>query len=420
MQPQCTECITRQAGSICLFAGFRTFIVDDPPGSAITEVTPCFFATFITPRAPLQYTTDYNRSFNASDREDLKRTIARVFVPTIDEELQHSSLPRAVRRVNEVGSVGKCDFCMTTFFIGYWFCGECGREYCKDCFEHIKTYLPSRGAPLHNTTPQAAMGDYEKDAAEVAAARAFKSASPVVETDASGPFYSETGRAQRTVSRASPSHSPTAAVQPVHTGRLTNVSPYAGADFTALAQTSPHVAIAKGKIVDPGIKRLLTCIQGRLHGIDFLLPITTHTVQELRELKQAMQECAPGEYAPPARNPYYLPAELERNPPTAKRVPPESLPYFIIDEKYVNDHLFHQIWREGQTLVVEALDDKLEIEWSPAVFANAFGNVDVEVVDCREGGGGYRMKLRDFFLSFGKSKGADMRILKLKVSDCTS
>ena len=415
---KCTTCVTRQARSECLFSGFRTFVLDLPPYNAISSATPYFFPSSFAADYPLDLSARFNREISDADKQEMKETAAAALLPAIRTELQHAQQERAVRRPFDYSSRNTCDFCLTTFFMGSWYCGDCGRDYCFDCHEMIRQYLPGDGQPLHCTTPSAALNGGEENpgtapteepAAQQSPAPSERAASVDKEdflaSLADEPTFSETGRIVRKLS------TPRASVPPKNTGRQLNISAHAASDYDRLPES---VTLLKGKIQNPQIRRLLGCVAGRLHSLDFLIPVTSKTVEELSHLADDMQACSSAAGAPMeiARNPYILPAHLADK--ASASVPDNSLPYLIVDQADLTDDIFHKIWREGQTLVVENCNAHLEIDWSPRAFALAFPKMDCEVEDCLTGIT-RRYKVPEFFGTFGKPK-RNQEIWKLKVS----
>ena len=416
---KCTTCVTRQAKSECLFSGFRTFVLDLPPYNAISAATPYFFPSSFAADYPLDLSARFNREVTDTDKQEMKETAAAALLPAIRTELQHAQQERAVRRPFDYSSRNTCDFCLTTFFMGSWYCGDCGRDYCFDCHEMIGQYLPEDGQPLHCTTPSAALNGgeantgtastSEEPAPQQSPAPSERAASAdkdeFLASLADEPTFSETGRIVRKLS------TPRASVPLKNTGRQLNISAHAAADYDRLPES---VTLLKGKIQNPQIRRLLGCVAGRLHSLDFLIPVTSKTVEELVRLADDMEACSSTAGTPMdiARNPYILPTDLAVK--ASASIPGNSLPYLIIDQADLTDDIFHKIWREGQTLVVENCNAHLEIDWSPRAFALAFPKMDCEVEDCLTGIT-RRYKVPEFFGTFGKPK-RNQEIWKLKVS----
>lgn len=370
---RCTACVNKQARTDCLFHGFRTFVLPEPPYNAIAEDTPTFFATFSTPTLPLTFPTNFNRSYTASDQQVLSVSAAHALMPTIERSLKHANLPRAVRRPSDHRDRHVCDFCLTSFFFSYYFCGECGREYCEDCFESIKRYLPSTGRPLHATDPQTAVDMSVKAQAE--AEKSVNDEKPLLGSPAAA--------------------RPTKMTNGSGGGRLTNVSSHAAGDY---ARLPPEVEVSKGRISDARIRRMLGCCGGRLHSVDFMIPVTTKSKKDLEVLLQQMRE-------------------------DVLTVKPERL---FGDTSYrtglsTEDRSIHRQrwdaepkWDPVRPLVIEGLQERLEIDWSPASFASAFSKMSCEIQECFSGLI-RRSKVSDFFGTFGKKRTAQDGIWKLKV-----
>jgi lysine-specific demethylase 3 len=379
---QCGACVKREAGKACLFSGFRAFLLNPGAGWFATEDTPYFFASSSLPSQSFSFNSTFNRPITDQDKDDIRRTAAQALLPAMEQELAHARRSNAVRRPLDYTSRNVCDFCLANFFIGSFFCGGCGKEFCFECMEVIQGYLPGKGKPVHPSRPEDAGSD------------AYDPINQYHRPEENEVVYSNTGRIKREPGSASPAP-----------GGPRAMSAAALADIAALP---PSVQVKNGKIVAHNIKRLLTCSHNRLHGMDDMVAVTSSTEQDLERFVRGMSmydNLSP----PPKRDPYTLPAGLPAKYPT------DSLPYLIIDEADLTPEVFDKVWSQGQTVVISGLEDRFKIDWSPQSFAEAFARMKCSVEDAQLGRL-ESLRLGDFFANFGNDYLKRGATWKLKVA----
>ena len=351
---QCPTCITTHEDTECLFTAIRTFIVNAGCALDITSSTPYFFASSSAPNPPMNFNLHFNRAIKPVDEDVMCRVATKALLPIMQNELAHSRKDRIVRKPMDCSVRHTCDFCLASIFIGSWVCGECGQDYCFDCFKAIEAMLPGICRPLHATKPSDAMA-----------------------TDSD--------------------------TRDNHSGSMSTL---VVDDYCNLAAS---VLVNKGTICDPSTRRLLSCANGRLHNVDFMIPFTTHQDGHLLSMVQAMTSLNSI-------------ATLNEQGPSSQLLGPEhksrekgGLPYNTFNEQELSMDEFQRVWQEGQIVVVDGLEKKLQIEWSPKAFSAAFPTTKCKVLDCQTASTRW-MTIPEFFDDFGKEKSKKSIPWKLKVS----
>lgn len=93
----------------------------------------------------------------------------------------------------------------------------------------------------------------------------------------------------------------------------------------------------------------------------------------------------------------------------------ESLyfPEFLYSE--LDDDLFRFLWKDGSTIVVTGLQERLSTQWTPEYFIENYGDQHCFLTDCdteRQ----QPSTVAEFFQQFGQYEGRNDQILKLKVA----
>jgi lysine-specific demethylase 3 len=154
---RCHVCSSKAARSECLFHGIRAFILQPPPFDGITLETPSFFFSLHKSSRPNLRQLDFNRPVTKREKENLANTVARELVEEIEEAYKHAFLPKVILRPEKECQERICNACKAPFFLRFWFCGDCGRTYCPQCFASLQEEMPARNGPFHSTDPQTAM-----------------------------------------------------------------------------------------------------------------------------------------------------------------------------------------------------------------------------------------------------------------------
>ena len=87
------------------------------------------------------------------------------------------------------------------------------------------------------------------------------------------------------------------------------------------------------------------------------------------------------------------------------------MPMFTVDT--LNEDTFRELWARGEPLVVEGLQSRFTIEWSPQYFVDKYGAVGCNIVDCQTDVN-KKTTVGAFFEMFGRYEGRK-EIWKLKV-----
>lgn len=250
---KCTICNHKQARSNCLFHGVRVFIVPDSPSAVIDEDTATFLCTFKAANPRWELPTNFNRTIGEREPDVILKSIALGISRPLQEILDHASLPQAIRRNETEGEQRICGFCWAPFFMQYWSCGECGRDYCDACYDAIQEcVLPQDHLPVA-VTPDYAMKLAESARNDTASVHSLQSSD----------------------------------TQP------SNISSRQQDDYSRLVPS--HLRIVNGRISDKLSHKLLSCFSGHLHGPDSLIPVTTLTQDELKLLKDECNRLKPSD-----------------------------------------------------------------------------------------------------------------------------
>lgn len=230
---RCMTCITKIAGRVCLFRDLRVFVLPDTPNASIKETTPTFFATF-SKGATFEwlYSHNSNRDITNEEKDRLIETASQALLPSLQNAMRLAALPHAVCRPSSRIARRTCQHCSDFFSISYWFCTDCGREFCAECQEKIKHHLPAQDGGKPATSPQAALE----------------------------------------LARELPDK-------------------WRMASNLGFDRLSPSISVVGGKIQDKSLHQLLSCSLGRLHGAESLIPVTTLTPAALSTLfKEATEK----------------------------------------------------------------------------------------------------------------------------------
>lgn len=153
------------------------------------------------------------------EKEQLLATSVSALYTAMHKSLKHASVPNAIHRPQQQSNTRTCHQCHAIFFLSYWFCGECGRGFCSDCYDKIEEFLPKEGGAASPAT--------KPDAAITTAQNALRGF-PVLYT-------------------------------------------------SSVESVSSLTKVVNGRVSNVAIRSLLTCVGSRIHGVNSLIPVTTQT-----------------------------------------------------------------------------------------------------------------------------------------------
>lgn len=108
-------------------------------------------------------------------------------------------------------------------------------------------------------------------------------------------------------------------------------------------------------------------------------------------------------------------AQPSIDPVTGVHVDPagiESLPIDTFDYD-LDEELFTNLWKDGKSLVVHGLLEKMTIDWTPEYFIQHYGEETCWITDC-DSQSTTEATVANFFAQFGQYNERDQKILKLK------
>lgn len=341
---RCTNCNVKQPGSVCLFQGSRVFVVPKPPSNSIDRTTPTFFATYQPQGSHSKIRSVFNRSLNNDQRNRIAGALSFSMHPTLTQAINHANLPKSILRPNDENDGRKCFYCHGPLFLSYWFCGGCGRDYCPACYDAIRDCLPSEGELLVATDPQSAL-------------RAAKHGS---DSEANSSSLSQTS--------------------------MTPIEEHIDVErryLHDLERLPESVQVQKESITDSMTQKLLTCARRRLHGEDHFIPVTTCSASDL--------DCIAEECDRLNANRKQL---LHSQPGTSEAAQ---------DQPVRTPFSEAMTWETQKPTLITGVGEKLEIDWTPENFCNAFARITCQVQDSQSL---HRrdMLVRDFFQQYGSTR----------------
>ncbi|KAA1111415.1 hypothetical protein PGTUg99_007863 [Puccinia graminis f. sp. tritici] len=135
---RCSPCVGKQTGIICSFMLIRQWIWTR--GSQKKIVGGPTFPPSTTQPSQLSYQapkfpTEFNRLPTSQDLVELRRSLATILLPAVENELAWLEDPQVKFIGRRIDLVTKCDYCSATLFGAAWLCSQCGAEACTRCFE---------------------------------------------------------------------------------------------------------------------------------------------------------------------------------------------------------------------------------------------------------------------------------------------
>ncbi|KAJ7175655.1 Clavaminate synthase-like protein [Mycena filopes] len=125
---RCLTCTRRTRSDTCRFKGIRTihYHGEKVVGYELLDKG----SQMVNPKFP----KTWNVSLEKEHIDKIKLTSAVQLLPMLANELRHIEETGAKYRPRESKVRTTCDTCSTSIFSQAWFCLECGREVCVDCF----------------------------------------------------------------------------------------------------------------------------------------------------------------------------------------------------------------------------------------------------------------------------------------------
>lgn len=339
---KCANCMNKHTTSMCLFQGSRVFVVPNPPFNQIERSTPVFFASHQTQMPNWELRTIFNRAMKDEERESIAAAVSFGLRRTLVQAERHAKQPNTIYRTFDGNDERGCVYCGGPFFLSYWLCGGCGREYCDACHGAIKDCLPSLGDPPIATDPESAL----KRASDGLSSSLSKITNTAIGAD------SEQSRAELRYLR--------------DLDRLPN-----------------NAKVHNGYISDLRTQKLLTCSKRRLHGADHFLPVTACSESYLASFLRECDRLA-------TNNRQSIPDQVDMSSN------PQDQPLYTTAEEATR--------LEGQRpTVITGVGERFEVDWTPESFCKAFNRTrsicriqDAVSLRTRD------TVVADFFLEYGR------------------
>nr|GAT57727.1 predicted protein [Mycena chlorophos] len=124
----CRSCLGDDEDQVCRFEGRRKFVEHNG-----VLVGFCFTAPSDAIYVP-KYRSSWAGALDDTGRANIRRAVAPLLFPIIQEEQAHLKNDNVVFCAREVNVRATCDTCGAAVFRGSWLCRNCGHEMCLDCY----------------------------------------------------------------------------------------------------------------------------------------------------------------------------------------------------------------------------------------------------------------------------------------------
>ncbi|KAI0677004.1 Clavaminate synthase-like protein [Trametes maxima] len=359
--PRCVSCTRRWAGDTCRFQGIRFFLKNEN-----RDIVGISFVECQKPDMPtMNFPNKWNVNLEVEHIRRVKRTVADALLPILKLELSHLNLPEIICRPRENEVRATCDTCMTSIFSSSWMCRLCGREACAECFEQVKELTTDRiGAPE----------------AEIAALQARREKHAHI-----NPFFlSCTRRNEHQAKDFSP-------MSRFHKEELTKAIEEMEA---MLKSPDPDLLPPEKESRDPGF--MSSPQLSKDVGLSYSAgSSSTGAGSDL--VKSGAGPPEPSSFAGASAS------SASVGPATSSAPVPSHDTIAFVDSELTEDK-FRRVWGKGLPLVVQGLQAKFHIQWTPEYFSSKYGTQSCLILECQTEQN-KRVTVGEFFALFGKYEG---------------
>ncbi|KAK0485497.1 hypothetical protein EDD18DRAFT_1293050 [Armillaria luteobubalina] len=366
----CVSCIQRKAGDTCRFQGIRYFLKDEK-GSFKDTI---FLSKPFGARPVIKYPTTWNIPFSDEYIKITKRATARGLLPILKRESDHIKGKETVYRTRESEVRATCDTCMTSLFCNTWMCRSCGREACADCFAQIEKLTMNVPEVIQAEIVQQQQRRKQRSSKSILACKERHD-------HRANDFLPVTRFCKEELEQA---------IVAMELVIMEEDRDSIGCDAPKV--TSP----ASGFSVDAYRVQTLPEVNSLPQGIvKYSTNYSHHQGQDLSHAfipKPIITPTTPGSHLYPN----------DHNPTNI----PDIVPFHPIQRlKYeeVTDNVVHIHLTNGQPLLINDIQAKLKISWSPEYFIQHHGSEECRIEECQTGVS-KPATVRQYFQDFGRYK----------------
>ncbi|KAG8777082.1 hypothetical protein FRC15_011552, partial [Serendipita sp. 397] len=375
---RCLACIAKKTGEPCRFKGVRAFLIGtagQPTGDPIWYGYPGSDVQANDGPVILGYNQHWYETPQAAHIRRIKMSAARALLPILrtERDVLIGKEAITIRRKREMDVRVTCDRCLTSIFSTSFLCTLCGREFCIDCHSRLEN---ATGHPV-------------------------VSSQSTLLLVACGPLKS--GRLHQA------SH-----FLPISRLGLEELQSHIE-EMQILLQDEPEFSTDTVRIVGGhGPSGGSSIREGKDDNIPAPAPDAAPLDPIANPNEGQLQDVVMDHTAVPDAVPV---EQMERVTMSDNPIDPTdvagSLEYRTFQHSELTEDVFRELWKDGQTMVVSGLLEKMSIQWTPEYFIQNFGSQSCFITDC-DTESVDRSIVRDFFSQFGRYSERAGKILKLK------
>ncbi|KAL7422076.1 hypothetical protein Q5752_002719 [Cryptotrichosporon argae] len=467
---RCTQCVSKIAGDVCRFRGYRLFPIDPSTGDICGD--PWFPSTELE-GGMTSLPRHFNVELDTDHMQRIERTVAPFLLPLITSEVRHAVKPGAIKRVVDAAKHRSvCDFCSSTIFAGFFFCKKCGRDYCLECERFfsdstsdmlnspwplpdaarprlhrcvlppkpedatkLKSQPPRSAQPVnHDRARQASSPLSDAPPSNTSTPRAVRLEAPLSSSQyASQPAATSQGEAN-SLSAVLPSRDPTPPAPAVPLGPAESDMPVdmighgrgrGSAQFFAHVrpdlQATSRFSTADLEAHWLGLVDYVMDLPGALQ--DHLAAVGMSS-EHLEQISPDLAAAVQAHHRPPAPD---TPAQPDLEKLYTTRTHAEAViadpagleaharAFMRLSTNQLDNATFDAIWARGEPLVVDDIAERFKQPWTPETFIERFGEQQCYVVDCQTDKSELTV-VGEFFKQFQDpaARSQANRVLKLK------